>query len=271
MKKLLLGAVTVVAAVVVLVAGKVSLPDAPSSEATLPAAAVDSGAGSAPVQQESPSGSTIGAPADAVLIVAGLADDRGVIDGPAVELMLGEIPVDDIAPAAEYDRDLFGQRWADTNRNGCDTRNDILARDLTEATFKPGTRDCVVLTGVLPDPYTAAEVPFVRGEGTSDLVPIDHVIPLSWAWQNGADEWDTATREQFANDPINLQATTREQNTSKSDRGPAEWLPAAETYRCAYIARFVLIAATYALTISAADASAAATVIDRCQPAPAAN
>ena len=28
-----------------------------------------------------------------------------------------------------YSRDEFGQRWADVDRNGCDTRNDILRRD----------------------------------------------------------------------------------------------------------------------------------------------
>jgi hypothetical protein len=243
----------------------------PSSGSTPSAAVVEDGGEASSVTPESHGQSTIGAPADGALIAAGLADDGGVIDRFAIERLLVEIPVDDIAPAGEYDRDLFGQRWADINRNGCDTRNDILARDLAGVTFKPGTRDCVVLTGTLDDPYTGTEVPFARGEGTSDLVPIDHVIPLSWAWQNGADQWAPATRERFANDPLNLQATTREQNTSKSDRGPAEWLPAAETYRCAYIARFVLIATTYDLTIPAADASAAATVIDRCQAAPAAN
>ena len=44
--------------------------------------------------------------------------------------------------------------WADVDHNGCDTRNDMLHRDLTAVTLKPGTTDCVVLTGVLNDPYT---------------------------------------------------------------------------------------------------------------------
>ena len=48
------------------------------------------------------------------------------------------------APKTGYSRDQFGAAWADVDHNGCDTRNDILARDLTGETFKPGTHDCVV-------------------------------------------------------------------------------------------------------------------------------
>lgn len=66
-------------------------------------------------------------------------------------------------PVPEYDREAFGQRWADTNHNGCDTRNDILARDLARPTFKPGTHDCVVLSGTLAEPYTGQTIQFERG------------------------------------------------------------------------------------------------------------
>ena len=34
------------------------------------------------------------------------------------------------APLTGYERELFGPAWADVDRNGCDTRNDILRRDL---------------------------------------------------------------------------------------------------------------------------------------------
>src|SRR6185312_7219156 len=78
---------------------------------------------------------------------------------------------------------------ADVDHNGCDTRNDILARDLSGETFKPGTHDCVVLTGTLADPYSGTTIQFQRGEGTSDEVQIDHVVALSDAWQKGAQTW----------------------------------------------------------------------------------
>lgn len=69
----------------------------------------------------------------------------------------------------DYDRGEFGQRWADTDHNGCDTRNDILARDLARPTFKEGTRGCVVLSGTLAEPYTGKTIEFRRGG--EDLVP----------------------------------------------------------------------------------------------------
>ena len=43
---------------------------------------------------------------------------------------LATLTVKGRAPKTGYDRDLFGQAWADVDRNGCDTRNDILRRDL---------------------------------------------------------------------------------------------------------------------------------------------
>jgi hypothetical protein len=48
-----------------------------------------------------------------------------------------------------YDRDGFGQRWADVDRNGCDQRNDVLRRDLVKRHTKPGTNGCVLAKGVL--------------------------------------------------------------------------------------------------------------------------
>ena len=84
----------------------------------------------------------------------------------------GESTHDEAVPP--YDREAFGQRWADTDHNGCDTRNDILARDLARPTFKAGTHDCVVLTGTLAEPYTGATIEFQRGDKTSSLVQIDH-------------------------------------------------------------------------------------------------
>lgn len=98
------------------------------------------------------------------------------------------------APKTGYDRDQFGQAWADIDRNGCDQRNDVLARDFAGKTFKPGTNDCVVLTGVLADPFTGKTINFVRGQDTSSAVQIDHLIPLSLAHQTGAQQLDPKTR-----------------------------------------------------------------------------
>ena len=71
------------------------------------------------------------------------------------------------APKTGYARREFGPAWTDVDKNGCDTRNDILQRDLTQVVFKPGTKDCVVLSGVLIDKYSGETINFVRGNSTS--------------------------------------------------------------------------------------------------------
>ncbi|NKX56763.1 HNH endonuclease family protein, partial [Arthrobacter mobilis] len=118
--------------------------------------------------------------------------------------LLETIPVKGRAPKTGYDRDEFGSGWQDPDRNGCDARNDILARDLTDETFRPGTNNCIVLTGTLADPFTATTIRFVRGNATSTAVQIDHIVPLSDAWQKGARQLAPNQREAFANDPLNL-------------------------------------------------------------------
>ena len=163
-----------------------------------------------------------------------------------------------------YQRDMFGQRWADIDRNGCDQRNDALARDLIDVTTKPGTRDCVVLAGTLHDPYTGQTITFQRGQGTSELVQIDHVVPLAWAWRHGASTWTEDQREHFANDPLNLQATDGSTNQAKWAYGPADWMPPNTAYRCTYAGRFVEILSTYQLTVDPADYTALQAQLTSC-------
>jgi Protein of unknown function (DUF1524) len=111
-------------------------------------------------------------------------------------LCWGSIPVKGRAAKTGYSRDEFGLARSDTDHNGCDTRNDIPARDLTNETFKPGTNNCVVTTGTLADKYTGTTIDFVRGQDISSAVQIDHVVPLSDAWQLSDDQ-----RKELANDP----------------------------------------------------------------------
>jgi Protein of unknown function (DUF1524)/Excalibur calcium-binding domain len=184
---------------------------------------------------------------------------------------LAAIEVKGRAPRTGYDRDLFGSGWVDTDRNGCDTRNDVLARDLSGETFKPGTHNCVVLTGTLADPYSGRTIAFQRGQGTSDDVQIDHVVALSDAWQKGAQAWDGARRTAFANDPLNLLAVDGPLNQQKGDGDAATWLPPNRGYRCAHVARQVAVKATYHLWMTQAEKNAIATVLSSCpnQPLPA--
>jgi uncharacterized protein DUF1524 len=176
---------------------------------------------------------------------------------------LAALPVKGRAPKTGYDRDQFGTRWKDTDRNGCDQRNDVLARDLTGETFRDGS-DCVVLTGQLADPYTGTVIAFTRGQDTSDDVQIDHVVALSDAWQKGAQQLDAPTREQLGNDPLNLMATDGPTNQSKGDGDAATWLPPNRQFRCAYVSQQVAVKAKYRLWVTQAERDAIAGVLDGC-------
>ncbi|EWT04936.1 hypothetical protein N864_15890 [Intrasporangium chromatireducens Q5-1] len=174
------------------------------------------------------------------------------------------------APKTGYDRAQFGQAWLDTDRNGCDTRNDILRRDLRSLVLKAGTRGCLVLRGTLNDPYTARTISFVRGQTTSTAAQIDHVVALADAWQKGAQQWSGDRRAAFANDPLNLLAVDGPTNQAKGAGDTATWLPPNKSYRCTYVARQVAVKAKYHLWVTAAERDAMVRVLTPCptQPLP---
>ncbi|MCU1432257.1 MAG: hypothetical protein JWP95_1362 [Actinotalea sp.] len=174
------------------------------------------------------------------------------------------------APRTGYERDLFGSGWVDVDRNGCDTRNDVLRRDLTGAALKAGTQGCVVLSGRLADPYSGTTIDFVRGGTTSTVVQIDHVVALSDAWQKGAQQWDEQTRVAFANAPLNLLAVDGRLNQQKAAGDSATWLPPNKPFRCAYVARQVAVKVTFGLWVTAAEKDAMVGVLSTCpdQPLP---
>ncbi|MCZ2401882.1 DUF1524 domain-containing protein [Paenarthrobacter sp. Z7-10] len=178
--------------------------------------------------------------------------------------LLATLPVKGRAPKTGYSRDQFGQAWADVDHNGCDTRNDILRRDLKSLTVKPGTHNCVILTGTLHDPYTATIIPFQRGVATSSAVQIDHVVALSDAWQTGAQQLTPGQRTSLGNDPLNLLAVDGPANLQKSDSDAASWLPANKSYRCPYVARQISVKATYKLWVTAAEHDAMARILANC-------
>lgn len=182
--------------------------------------------------------------------------------------LLGALVVDDDR-AGGYSRAAFGQRWSDdTNaqgaHSGCDTRNDVLRRDLRAVETKPGTHGCVVLSGTLKDPYSGATVPFARGVATSSAVQVDHVVSVGDAWQSGANRWTAEDRATFANDPLNLVAVSGEANVSKGNQNAAEWLPPAGTQHCGYVARQIAVKARWRLSISGAERAAMVGVLAKC-------
>ena len=158
-------------------------------------------------------------------------------EGKTATEVLATLKTKGRAPKTGYARTQFGAAWADVDHNGCDTRNDILKRDMTDVTFKAGTHDCIVMSGTLADPYTGKTISFTRGNKTSSAVQIDHVIALSDAWQKGAQKLSESQRKQLANDPYNLLAVDGPANQQKSDGDAATWLPKNKSFRCEYVAR----------------------------------
>jgi Protein of unknown function (DUF1524)/Excalibur calcium-binding domain/Protein of unknown function (DUF2510) len=168
------------------------------------------------------------------------------------------------APMTGYARDEFGPAWNDVDRNGCDTRNDVLRRDLKDFTLKAGTNGCLVLSGTLVSPYSADTLEFVRGTTTSSAVQVDHVVALSDAWQKGAQRLSLSSRTAFANDPLNLLAVDRATNSAKGDGDAATWLPPNKGYRCAYVARQVAVKLKYHLWATAAERDAIVRILQTC-------
>ncbi|WP_353653694.1 HNH endonuclease family protein [Mycobacterium sp. DL99] len=181
--------------------------------------------------------------------------------------LLAGLPVKGWDRDTDYARSRFGEAWSDDvnvefGHNGCNTRDDILRRDLAQLTVRPGT--CYAASGVLHDPYTGAEIPFTRGPDTSGTVQIDHLVSLSDAWYKGARTWDPQRRRDFANDPRNLIAVAAQPNFDKAFRDAASWLPPNVAFRCEFVARQVEVKTAYQLWVSAKEKDAMAAVLNNC-------
>lgn len=107
-------------------------------------------------------------------------------------------------------------------------------------------------------------MPFLRGADTSSQIQIDHVVALSDSWQKGAQAWDPIKRRNFANDPLNLQATVGTANQQKRDGDAATWLPPAKAYRCPYVSRIVDVKLAYGLWVTQAEHDAIARILETC-------
>ena len=184
--------------------------------------------------------------------------------GTSATEVLDSLEVKGRAPKTGYKRTQFGKAWADVDHNGCDTRNDILNRDLTGVRHKWRTHNCVVKSGKLHDPYTGKDIKFKKGKKTSTAVQIDHVVALSDAWQKGAQKLSEERRTALANDPYNLLAVQGRANQKKSDGDAATWLPSNKGFRCEYVARQIGVKHKYSLWVTQAEKEAMAKVLSSC-------
>ena len=194
------------------------------------------------------------------LLLTSIPTQSASANEPTALAVLNQLEVKGRAPKTGYSRAAF-THWSDLNRDGCDSRNEILKRDLTQIVFKTGTRDCKVISGQLLDPLSGKTLIFSSSKSTVD---IDHLVSLSNAWQTGAAYLDKKTRESLANDPLNLLAVDAKLNRQKGDGDAATWLPPLKSFRCKYVAIQVAVKAKYLLWVTSAEREAIIKVLDNC-------
>ena len=180
---------------------------------------------------------------------------------PGIDVLAGVGVVPARVHRYDYRRSAFGDAWTDDSdaplaHNGCDTRDDILQRDLVDKTYVSIKR-CpeAVATGTLHDPYTNATIAFQRGAKVGAAVQIDHIVPLAYAWDMGAFGWAAAQRLRFANDPANLLSVAGKANGDKGDSPPASWMPPNKGFWCQYAVQFIAVLRGYALPVDQPSAA----------------
>ncbi|WP_417667224.1 HNH endonuclease family protein [Pseudidiomarina sp.] len=144
-----------------------------------------------------------------------------------------------------YSREQFGRGWADMDGDCQNSRHEaLIAQSTGQVRFKTG-RECRVVAGRWISPFTGAVI------HDPSMIDIDHVVPLKWAWDRGANRWSPTQRERFANDPANLLSVEASLNRQKGAKGPDQWLPPAN--QCQYVLRFTRVMKTYKLKLSPAE------------------
>lgn len=158
-----------------------------------------------------------------------------------------------------YDRQKVFGTW--TQKDGCNTRNRILARDMTSVTYRDSV-SCLVEGGILEDPYTGQTLTFTSEN--PQAVQIDHIVPLANAWRSGANKWSREDRVLFANDAANLLAVEGAANSAKRDFPPSEWMPPNEAFTCEYVSRFVTIKDDWNLSMTPEEKTFTTNTLTEC-------
>ncbi|WP_051366396.1 HNH endonuclease family protein [Hamadaea tsunoensis] len=191
----------------------------------------------------------------------------GVATKAQAVTLLGKLPREAQSHWDSYDRLSFGDPlWTDDTdapggHNGCDTRDDVLRRDLTGVRLGT-TNPCVVLSGVLADPYTGRKLPYDRSRASE--IEIDHVVAVAAAWRSGAWAWPPQRRRAFANDTDNLLAADKTTNQDKRSQTADNWKPPRAAAWCDYAKRYVTAKSRYALTVTTAEGDALGRMLSTC-------
>lgn len=162
-------------------------------------------------------------------------------DTTSTTTVLASLPVKGKAPMAGYSRAQFGPTWTGTDAT---MRNDVLARDMSDETFKPGTHNCVVLTGTRTT-RTRQDDRVPARAGHQRRLADRPLVSLGDAWATGAQQLTAAERERLANGPSNPLAVDGPTNQGKGDNDASGWLPPNKAFRCDYVSRQVALKKRY--------------------------
>ncbi|MFE3205688.1 HNH endonuclease family protein [Embleya sp. NPDC059237] len=183
----------------------------------------------------------------------------GTVTAPLSSL-IAALPVHAEGSRDGYGREQF-KHWIDADRDGCDTRAEVL---LAEATVQPEvTRRCTITanTGQWWSWYDETT------QTDKFDVDIDHMVPLGEAWDSGAAAWTAAERQAYANDlddERSLAAVHDSTNQSKADRDPAQWMPPAASATCRYLTDWVVVKTRWGLSVDTAELAALNRIQARC-------
>jgi hypothetical protein len=170
-------------------------------------------------------------------------------------LLLLEIEPENLDP---YDRNLFSH-WVDVDGDGCNSRREVLIAEALEAPII--AEECELIGGLWYSAYDGV----ITDEDSG--LDVDHMVPLSEAWDSGANSWSADKREAFANDlelPEALIAVSAASNRSKGDKDPADWLPSLQSYRCQYVQDWIKVKVKWKLSVDQKEFSAIRSLLATC-------
>lgn len=158
-------------------------------------------------------------------------------------------------PVEPYNRRKhFGSWITDPRTDDClNTRARVLIRDSkTEVGFKKDN-PCAVDSGTWEDPYSAKVL------YRHDQVQVDHMVPLKNTYVSGGWAWSQKRRCLYANftaNNIHLITVASEENLSKGDSTPENYLPKNGRYVCEYLHNWLKIKMIWGLKLKPQEAEA---------------
>lgn len=198
----------------------------------------------------------------AALVISPLPASATMIQIPKNNALdfLALLPVSDTLPSKTYVRSYF-KHWVDADKNGCDTRAEVLITESTTAVVKKAKTRCTVVSGTWVSAYDGLTLT------TASKVDIDHMVPLAEAWRSGAYKWTVAQRQSYANDLTyarSLIAVSASSNRSKGDKDPALWLPTVSSYTCTYLTNWVAVKYRWMLSVDSQEKATIAAALQSC-------